>query len=189
MTTRVSQSQNDEELYQLSKEQLVEIIKTLQEKIARLEESLNLDSKTSSKPPSADLLKKSEKKKPQPDVEGTTTKRKPGGQPGHEGKTRKGFGRFDRIEILRPDVCPHCGGRHVATAPVNIEVQQVAQLVTNPIEIVEYHRHHYQCTHCGTSCAADWSQQMIPGQDIGVQQKSVNWLVGQLRPHALRKNP
>lgn len=177
MTTRVSQSQNDEELYQLSKEQLVEIIKTLQEKIARLEESLNLDSKTSSKPPSTDLLKKSEQKKPQPDVEGTTTNRKPGGQAGHEGKTRKGFGRVDRIEILRLEECPQCGFLHTASSPENIEIKQVAQFVANPIEIVEYHRVHSQCRHCGMVGAANWSQEIIPGQDLGVRlQALVGWL-------------
>ncbi len=104
MTNRVPLPENEDELYQLSKEHLVEIIKTLQEKIARLEESLKLDSQISSKPPSTDLLKKSEKKKPQPDTDQTTAKRKRGGQPGHEGKTRKGFGRVDRIEILRPQL-------------------------------------------------------------------------------------
>jgi transposase len=109
MTNRVSQSPSDDELYQLSKEQLVETIKTLQKKIARLEENWNLDSKISSKPPSSDLLKKSEKEKLQPETDGATTKRKPGGQPGHQGKTRKGFGRIDRFEILRPQLCSCCG--------------------------------------------------------------------------------
>lgn len=119
MTNRVPLHQHDEELYQLSKEQLVEIIKTLQEKIARLEESWKLDSKTSSKPPSTDLLKKSEKKKPQPDTDETTTLRKPGGQPGHEGKTRKGFGRVDRtlnfapirLFALRGNAICHCSSK------------------------------------------------------------------------------
>ena len=168
---------------------MVEIIKTLQKKIARLEESLNLDSKISSKPPSTDLIKKSEQKKLQLDADRATTKRTPGGQPGHEGKTRKGFGRFDRIEILCPKVCTHCGGTHFANDPLNVEVQQLAQFVANPIEIVEYHRHYNQCTHCGTSCAADWSQEMVPGQDLGVRLQAINWLVGQLRAYALRENP
>ena len=147
MMNRVPQTQSDE-LYQLSKEQLVKMIETLQEKIARLEERLNLDSITSSKPPSSDLLKKSERKA-QSETEETKTKRKPGGQPGHPGKTRKGFGRVDRIEFLHPELCPNCRGTHLATDTVKVEVQQVAQLVANPIEIVEYHRHHYQCRHCG----------------------------------------
>lgn len=79
--------------------------------------------------------------------------------------------------ILCPKVCSHCGGTHFATAPLNVEVQQVAQFVANPIEIVEYHRHYNQCTRCGTSCAADWSQQMIPRQDLGVRlQALIGWL-------------
>lgn len=175
MSKRVPQESNDEELYQLSKEQLVEIIKTLQNEVARLKESLNLDSKTSSKPPASDLLKKSEQHKPQPETEQTKTKRKPGGQPGHEGKTRKGFGRFDRIEIIRPEVCPNCGGMHLF--PVRVEVQQVAQVVANPIEIVEYHRHHCECKHCGMRASAAWSEKMIPGQDLGVRlQALLGWL-------------
>src|SRR4028119_2525179 len=105
MTKRTPEHHNDEELYQLSKEQLVEIIKTLQCEMARLKESLSLDSKTSSKPPSQDLLKKSEKKKPESALDENSPKRQPGGQPGHEGKTRKGFGRVDRIEDLRPEAC------------------------------------------------------------------------------------
>lgn len=177
MTKRAIGHHNDEELYQLSKEQLVEIIKTLQTEIARLKESLNLDSITSSKPPSQDLIKKSEQKKPESATENNSPKRKPGGQPGHEGKTRKGFGRFDRIEILRPEVCPGCGGSHFAPEPVNVEIQQVAQLVANPIEIIEYHRHSCQCQHCGAIEAAVWSDEMIPGQDLGVRlQALLGWL-------------
>jgi transposase len=129
MTKRDEGHHNEEELYQLSKEQLVEIIKTLQSEMARLKESLNLDSKTSSKPPSQDLLKKSEKKKSSSANNNAQPKRKPGGQPGHEGKTRKGFGRVDRIEVLRPEVCSNCGGTHLVSSAVKVEIHQVAQLV------------------------------------------------------------
>ena len=175
MNKQVPPQQSDDDLYQLSKEELVEIIKALQAEIVRLKEIQNLDSKTSSKPPSQDIIKKSEKKKSTSDTE--ETKRKPGGQPGHEGKTRKGFGRVDRIEILNPEVCPHCGGKHFATNIEKVEVQQVAQLVSNPIEIVEYHRHHHQCRQCGIVSAANWSNQMIPGQDLGVGlQALIGWL-------------
>jgi transposase len=59
------------QLNQLSKEELVLLVieakqklKELEERIAQLTISLNLDSKNSSKPPSTDLLKKSEKPKP-----------------------------------------------------------------------------------------------------------------------------
>lgn len=168
---------NDEELNQLSKEQLVEIIKTLQGEIVRLKEIVNIDSKTSSKPPSGDLLKKSEKNKPQPDGEIEKQKRKPGGQPGHEGKTRKGFGRVDRIEILRPQVCPDCGSTDFFDEPLHVENQQVAQLVQCPIEIVEYQRQIQECARCGCTETASWSKDIIPGQDLGVRlQGLIGWL-------------
>jgi len=50
-------------LRQLPTEQLVNIIMQQQQEIERLKASLQLDSKTSSKPPSTDLIKKPEKQK------------------------------------------------------------------------------------------------------------------------------
>lgn len=96
MKKKVPLQQSDDELYQLSKEELVETIKALSVEIARLKEIINRDSFTSSKPPSLDIIKKSEKKKSTEDSLPDETKRAPGGQPGHTGKTRKGFGRVDR---------------------------------------------------------------------------------------------
>lgn len=102
-------AKNREKPSQLTKEELVEMIVTQQkvieyfkEEIEKLKLSRDLNSKTSSKPPSSDLLFKSEKKK-----ENSEKKRKPGGQPGHQGKTRKGFERVDRYEILRVSCCCH----------------------------------------------------------------------------------
>ncbi len=122
-------------------------IETLNKRILELEQfveklkvSRDLDSSTSSKPPSGDILKKSENKQHQSDGDSQAPKRKPGGQPGHPGKTRKGFGRVDRVEILRPEFCHCCGQTDFVGEPIKIETQQVAQLVECPIEIVEYHR-------------------------------------------------
>ncbi len=143
-----------ESICQLTREELVElvirqqeIIEKQQKKIEQLEQELeklktsrNLDSKNSSKPPSTDILKKPEQKPEEPQRDEETEKRKPGGQPGHEGKTRKGFARIDRIEILRPQLCNCCGQKRFAETPIEEEIQQVAQLVERPIEIVEYHR-------------------------------------------------
>ncbi len=98
---------NPDELNQLSKAELVQIILTqqklieqLKQEIEKLKLSRDKNSKTSSKPPSTDLLKKSEKAKLQEDKSSEQKKkRKPGGQPGHQGKTRKGFAQIDRIEM------------------------------------------------------------------------------------------
>jgi transposase len=172
-------TRNRAKLNQLSTSELVEIIliqqeaiKTLKEEIERLKLSRDLDSKISSKPPSSDLLKKSEKKK---DIE--KKKRKPGGQPGHQGKTRKGFERVDRIEILKPEQCSNCRQKLSLVEPEKIETQQVAQLVAKPIEIVEYQRHHIRCACCQKVTKADWSPEIIPGQDLAIRlQGLLGWL-------------
>ncbi len=155
---------------------MVEIIKALQEEVARLKQSLKIDSKTSSKPPSGDIYKKSENKKAPPQEESNNPKRKPGGQPGHQGKTRKGFGRVDRYEILRPLNCVCCGNKGFASVAVKVEKHSVAQLVENPIEIVEYQRQTDVCECCGNLQTAQWPQDIIPGQDLGMRlQAFLGW--------------
>ncbi|NEP86294.1 MAG: hypothetical protein F6K18_05350 [Okeania sp. SIO2C2] len=187
----MSQSQppvNRKRLNQMSKEELVEMLLTqqkliekLQKQIDKLEQSQNLDSKNSSKPPSTDLLKKSEKAKPkQESPSSEEKKRRPGGQIGHQGRTRKGFSRIDRIEILQPSVCSQCGQAEFLDEPVVVETQQVAQLVDKPIEIIEYHRHKCQCLRCGTVTSAPCSGDMIPGQDLGLKLASFSGMVGKL---------
>ena len=103
-----------ESLEKLTPDKLVEMVLKLQELILkqsetidRLKNSLQTDSKTSSKPPSSDLLKKPEQLK----EEEKKTGRRPGGQKGHEGKTRIGLGRIDRYESLTASQCSHCGSR------------------------------------------------------------------------------
>jgi transposase len=176
-----------ESLRQLTTEQLVEMVMEqalaiealksrvieLESVIEKLKVSRDLDSTTSSKPPSGDILKKTENKQ----ALSETLKRKPGGQPGHQGKTRKGFGRVDRFEILRPQMCKCCGQREFHSEPIKIETQQVAQLVERPIEIVEYQRYTCICSECGETQKADWSPEIVPGQDIGVRlQAFLGWI-------------
>jgi transposase len=61
--------------------------------------------------------------------------------------------------------------------PVKIETRTVAQLVAKPIEIVEYQRHHLRCNCCQQITKADWSPEMIPGQDLGIKlQGLLRWL-------------
>jgi len=90
-------------------EQLKSRVVELEKKIQELKVSRDLDSIISSKPLSANLLKKTENHPVAQPSDRQTPKRKPGGQPGHPGKTRKGFSRVDREQILRPQVCRSCG--------------------------------------------------------------------------------
>ena len=58
-----------------------------------------------------------------------------------------------------------------------MQVQQVAQLVERPIEVVEYQRQSCQCVHCGEVHIAAWPQSIVPGQDLGVSlQALLVWL-------------
>jgi transposase len=98
-----------------------ESIQKLFEEIERLKAIINRDSSNSSKPPSSDLLKRTEKKPPKQE-EG---KRKAGGQPGHEGKTRKGFGRVDRIESVHPSECPHWVSQ--ALTDMGLRIRQISR--------------------------------------------------------------
>jgi transposase len=168
-------------LNQLSKKELVrmvliqqEIIEELKKEIEKLKISRSLDSKISSKPPSSDLLKKPERKEKSSSKK---PKRSPGGQLGHQGKTRKGFGKVDRYELLKAEKCSSCGQILAVAETVKINSQQVAQLVERPIEIVEYQRHHVKCDCCGEVTSANWSPEMIPGQDLGIKlQGLLGWL-------------
>lgn len=182
-----------ETLNQLPKQELVSIIvqqqrviqqfkqeiEQFKQEIERLKAQQSTDSQTSSSPPSTDLLKKSEK--PKASTETTESdKRKPGGQPGHPGKTRKGFGRVDRYEFLRPQICSDCGGEAFLEIPVAVQRQQVARLVERPIEVVEYHRYTCQCVQCGQRVSAPLAPDVVPGQDLSIGlQALLTWLGNQ----------
>jgi len=124
-------------------------LEALKEENLQLKEELdklkNRSSQNSSVPPSQDLLKKPSNK----------SKRKKGKKRGpkynHCGKTRNGFGVPDHIEQLWPSLCPACGNdvEQVAGAPK--KVQQVAELVEQPVEIREYQRGLCKCQSCGWS--------------------------------------
>ena len=161
-----------EDLEQMPKSVLVELVlrqqKLLEEliaKVERLQGQLDKDCLSSSKPPSSDLIKRSEKKSATETNSSDSSKRKPGGQPGHKGKTRKGFGRIDRYEVVEPIACELCGGHHFEESGASTRSYVVAQLVERPIEIVEYRQVRRVCRHCGTQTAGELPANIILGLD------------------------
>lgn len=172
--------QEKTEIEQLSQAELVELVLGLQKIIQELQEKLAIatgksrtTSQTSSQPPSLDLIQKSEKAK----VEGEEEqKKKPGGQPGHQGKTRKGFGRVDRYEISQPEICQWCGSRELSEA-ISLQTQQVACLVAKPIEVVEYQTQSCKCLECGGIVRGSSPEGIVPGQDSNINlQALLVWL-------------
>jgi len=164
------------EIEQLSQSELValvlglqKIIEELQEKLAIAEGKGRTTSQISSIPPSTDLIQKSEKPAAKPEEE---QKKKPGGQPGHPGKTRKGFGQVDRYEISQPSVCQCCGSRELSEV-INRHTQQVANLVDKPIEVIEYQIEACKCLECGAFVRGSLPEGVVPGQDLGINLQSL----------------
>lgn len=152
---------------------LQKIIQELQEKLAIATGKSRTTSQTSSQPPSLDLIQKSEKAKDQVEEE---PKKKPGGQPGHQGKTRKGFGRVDRYEISFPEICQWCGSRELSEV-ISHQTQQVACLVAKPIEVVEYQTQSCKCLECGGVVRGSLPEGIVPGQDLNINlQALLVWL-------------
>ncbi|ERN42692.1 hypothetical protein KR51_00005340 [Rubidibacter lacunae KORDI 51-2] len=97
--------QDRDALEQMPKSALIDLLRQQQQVIEqlvaaveRLKRLLDSDSQTSSKLPSSDLIKRLENPvKPKPTSD--PPPRRPGGQPGHPGKTRKGFVHFDRCGV------------------------------------------------------------------------------------------
>lgn len=138
-----------------------QLIEQQQQEIEQLKEALdklkNRTSSNSSTPPSADLLLKPSDK----------SKRKKGKKRGpkydHPGKTRNGFGEPDKIIELELETCPVCLSAVEPVTTAKRKVQQVAELIEQPVEIREYRRPLCQCKDCG------WSgySQLPPGVKEG----------------------
>jgi transposase len=172
----VSTKKEKTEIEQLSQTELVEMVLELQKIIEQLQEKLavaqgqsQITSQTSSKPPSSDLIKKSEKPTAKPSE---AQKKKPGGQLGHQGKTRKGFGRVDRCEVIYPEVCQVCGSSELSEA-INYQRQQVACVVAKPIEIIEYQTAKCQCLECGGVVKGSLPSGIVPGQDLSIELQAI----------------
>jgi transposase len=172
-----------EQLVQAPNEQLValvlrqqEIIQQLVEEVERLKNNASSDSQSSSKPPSSDIHKRSERSTSASD-ETEPQKRKAGGQPGHEGKTRKGFGRVDRYEVVRPGECAGCRGTTFVLEPAKVRRYQVAELVAQPIEVLEYEQHCCRCARCGMEGWGQLPPQVVGEQSLGARlQAMLGWL-------------
>lgn len=170
-------------LEQRSADALVELVLRQQEvtvqlvdEIERLKNLLSSDSTTSSKPPSSQIHKRSEKakaSKESSESEASTGRRKPGGQPGHRGTTRRGFGRVDRYESLRPSTCGICGHASLNATAERIDTRTLAELALAPIEVVCYQQQHCRCRHCGSLVSAPWPSHIIGKQSLGAKLQSL----------------
>ena len=150
-------------------------IEALQKENEQLKDSLdklkNRNSQNSSTPPSQDILKKpSDKSK-------RKKSKKRGPKYNHPGKTRTGFGTPDLVVPLELENCPLCKTKLEPVEGAPQKVQQVAEVIEQPIEIREYHRPFYKCPECGWSGYSSWPWGVKEGFSYGGRLCSiVGWL-------------
>ena len=123
-----------------------EEVKQLRMENEKLHEQLRTNSRNSSKPPSSDPPSTAgkEQKRNKPDG------RKPGGQPGHEGKTREllPVEQCDEVVDCKPQERCECGGK-VGPAEGEPERHQVLEIPAIKPEVTEYRMFAGICEDCG----------------------------------------
>lgn len=129
----------------------VATVDDLKAEINELRERLGQNSSNSSKPPSSDPP--SYKPKPRREPKG----RKQGGQPGHQGSTRRLLPaeEVDHLVELKPSNCTGCGRKLRGEDP-QPERHQVSEVPVVRAVVTEYRRHNLHCGHCGAVTRADW---------------------------------
>jgi transposase len=109
-------------------EQLAQKVLKLDEELKKLK---NRTSKNSSQPPSQDNYKKKKAVK---------TGKKKGPKYDHKGTTRNGFAIVDRQVKLGVCECPECGSGVSKIPGAVVKREQIAELVSKPVEVTEYER-------------------------------------------------
>jgi transposase len=126
------------------------LLRTLERRIADLEERVNKNSTNSSKPPSSDPP--SIKRRPPTTASG----KKPGGQPGHRHRTRTLVPPEQLRQVIecKPPECRRCGHELHGDDPEPIR-HQVAEVPPVRPTVDEYRLHRLECPRCHRStCAA-----------------------------------
>lgn len=149
-------------------------VREMEERLSRLEAAARQDSRTSSKPPSADPPKTRAQRRAEARAKAKELmrkegeRRKQGGQPGHRGAGRelKPSDQMDEIVDRYPEVCGGCGARfepHQQQRPGGrFGRHQVAELPPISVIFSEHRTHQLRCRHCRARTSA-----RLP-QEIGV---------------------
>ena len=128
-----------EELRKLDKEQLIDIILSLEIRIAALEKN----SRNSSKPPSSDFHPPKRNQSLR-----TSSGRKSGGQNGHAGTTRSQVENPDMVIVNRPEACSSCHASLKNVSGLLLEKRQVADIPPIHLSVTEYQNESVICPGC-----------------------------------------
>jgi transposase len=148
--------------------------RTVEQRLARLEERLNQSSRNSSKPPSSDPPTL-------PRPARSPSGRKPGGQPGHQGHGRelKPVEEVDRVVDAKPEACRKCGNLLLGEDPQPAR-HQVTELPRVVATVTEYRCHTLRCLACGAQTQAPWPEGMPTGSFGPRLQATTGFLTGRM---------
>ena len=120
----------------------------LQAEVVVLREQLGQTSQNSSRPPSTDPPEAAKRRR-------KPSGRKAGGQPGHEGVSRrlKPVEEVDEVVVVKPEQCAHCGAQLTDSDPDPTR-HQVSELPPIRAIVTEYQLHTLHCAVCGESTRA-----------------------------------
>ena len=142
--------------------ELIEANRRLEARVAELEQRLNRSSRNSSLPPSQDPP--SAPPRPRKPSSG----RRPGGQPGHEGRSRPllPLERVEEIVEHWPERCQACAHRfgedeRIEAAPV--QRHQVSELPPIAVTVTEHRLHRLRCPACAACTRAELPAELPAG--------------------------
>lgn len=171
---------NREELAQLSKEELIDIILNQAEPMAKLMaasqqlqadyEALKLkfgknqkpptSSKNSSQPPSRDQ---------KASVAADRRKRRHGPPPGHEKHERKFVAKADQTVNVRTKACRTCQTDMEVEPGRLVKVNQITELPEAPAQVIEVRQYEVTCPHCGQTQVEDPPAGLEMGRTFGAR--------------------
>ena len=128
--SEIHEGMDRDDLRQLSKEQLIELVLQLQQP--------EKTSRTSSRPPSTDKKAKRESARPG------------GAKPGHEPHNRRLAEDPDEVRDHKPDVCEECGGTFASDAAMEL-VGEYDEIEIPPVKphVIRHRRFACRCAQCG----------------------------------------
>jgi len=151
---------------------LIEIINNQQKEIAqlknrvkKLEEQVNKNSRNSSKPPSTDGYKK-----PKKHIKNRL--KDTGDQKGHKGHTLEQVDKPDEIVKHNVHKCDDCGHSMDSIEPLNFEKRQVFELEIN-VNVIEHQAEQKICSHCGKKNRAKFPEDVKGPVQYGTDFKSI----------------